>query len=85
MKHKKRLNILTCISSSLDWMSGVKTAGPQMNGSNGSAPNRSISTAEPDELVNHLSSADTYTKCAIVHDHPLQLKIDIYKYKLIYT
>lgn len=34
---------LTCISSSFDWMSGGKSAAPQVNGSNGSAPNRSLS------------------------------------------
>lgn len=33
---------VTCISSSLDWMSGGKSAAPQVNGSNGSAPNRSL-------------------------------------------
>lgn len=37
---------LTCISSSFDWMSGGKSAAPQVNGSNGSAPNRSLSAKE---------------------------------------
>lgn len=32
----------SCISSSFDWMSGGKSAAPQVNGSNGSAPNRSF-------------------------------------------
>lgn len=35
---------LTCISSSFDWMSGGKSAAPQVNGSNGSAPKRSLPT-----------------------------------------
>lgn len=35
---------LTCISSSFDWISGGKSAAPQVKGSNGSAPKRSLPT-----------------------------------------
>lgn len=35
---------LTCISSSCDWISGGKSAAPQVKGSNGSAPKRSLPT-----------------------------------------
>jgi len=40
---------VTCISSSLDWMSGGKSAAPQVNGSNGSAPNMSLPKEEEEE------------------------------------
>lgn len=43
---------LTCISSSFDWMSGGKSAAPQVNGSNGSAPNRSLSAKRTQVLEN---------------------------------
>lgn len=43
---------LTCISSSFDWMSGGKSAAPQVNGSNGSAPNRSLSAKGTQVLGN---------------------------------
>lgn len=36
-------SIITCISSSLDWMSGGKSPAPQLKGSKGSAPKRSLS------------------------------------------
>lgn len=43
-KIKQTEEPLTCISSSFDWISGGKSADPQVNGSNGSAPNRSFPT-----------------------------------------
>lgn len=36
-------SVVTCISSSLDWMSGGKSPAPQLKGSKGSAPKRSLS------------------------------------------
>lgn len=41
---------VTCISSSLDWMSGGKSAAPQVKGSNGAAPNRSLPEEEKDNI-----------------------------------
>lgn len=38
----------SCISSSLDWMSGGKSACPQVNGSKGAAPKRSLLMSEGD-------------------------------------
>ena len=56
---RKRLNLdrraLTCISSSFDWMSGGKSAEPQVNGSKGSEPNKSF----PAEHTQHTHMAQT--------------------------
>lgn len=47
---------VTCISSSLDWMSGGKSAAPQVNGSNGSAPNRSFPDEEKATLTLNIAT-----------------------------